>query len=77
MDSYRVLTICMGRVDTKMPHLGPTVTESLATPLIAIGGSRLSITFPKWRVARDTNLKWLRCDILVCKVYVGIMSLLT
>jgi len=32
-DSYRVLIICMGGVDTKMPHLGPTVTESLATPL--------------------------------------------
>jgi len=24
----------MGGVDTKVPHLGPTVTESLATPLI-------------------------------------------
>ena len=33
MDSYSVLTICIGGVDTKVPHLGPTVTESVATPL--------------------------------------------
>jgi len=26
--------LMMGGVDTKVPHLGPTVTESLATPLI-------------------------------------------
>ena len=29
MDSYCVLKICMGGVDTKGSHLGPTVTESL------------------------------------------------
>ena len=28
-----MFTICMGGVDMKVPHLGPTVTESLATPM--------------------------------------------